>query len=143
MSQYVNFYIQSKNGEWIKLDAFSKNSIVYEYIQNHLSYEDGRVLTPEIFKETIDSINSDISVGKECIQNAEEKKDLIASMNNSVEEKLEAIHGVDNEIQEIRESLDDLLCGLSVIRTFYSITDRNDIYAGIEWNPNYSEEDEG
>lgn len=140
MSQYVNFYIKHKE-DYILIDRFSRSSKVYQLIHDRLPYDNGRMLRPEDYSDIIRNIKDETTHAQERIAALKKQNEFIAQMNNSINEKLEAINMNDEFIDEYKQDLEDLHYADGVYTTYWGIDDQIPIYAGVEWNPNYNEEE--
>ena len=140
MSQYVNFYIKHKE-DYILIDRFSRSSKVYQLIHDRLPYDNGRVLSAEDYSAVMRDIKDEIAHAKKRIADLEKQNESITQMNNSINEKLEAINMNNEFINEYKDDLEDLHYADGVYTTYWGIDDQIPIYAGIEWNPNYNEEE--
>ena len=105
MSQYLEFYVKSKEDNFTYLDAFSRSTCMYRLLNEDIGapYEKVRKMTKARLQEAI-------GIGSDYLQSITERKkkqedtlQLISSFNNSVDEKMEAIY----EHQEILEEYDD------------------------------------
>ena len=142
MSQYVNFYIRYKGGQFVPIADYTRGTRVYQEMASQIPYGKLKLLKREEIRE----IAARIRAGKEfstCQINVCNKKiELIAKMNNSLEEKLGAIDELEENISEYEEEL----LGFEAFATelfFIANMTYNDIeiYAGIEAPAEPTDED--
>ena len=152
MSQYLNFYIKSDN-KFLPLFSYSRNSAIYEYANEYAPYDDGKIITSSIINSILNDIKYEEESYTPTLERIAEKKQLICQMNNSVDDKMQAIFDCNSELNEVNEIKD----GLNQARIFYEflddilsnieydryVTNKNEyLWFGIEWNPNYKENED-
>lgn len=147
MSQYINFYIKTKENKYINIFNFSRNSAIYEYANDYIEYEKGRLLDSSLINTIINSLKEEDLEYENELSKFKNRIEIIAKFNNSFEEKIEEINIVEREIQELKQTHDHLNSAISfyqyineIVETFKWNDENNELYAGIEWDPNYKEE---
>lgn len=148
MSQYINFYIKSKKtDEYIMLDSFSRNSVIYSVCDGYVPYERGIDLPVERLSNIIDSTEDECKKYKASIKKTERLQMEVRNMNNSVEEKMEILERLNDNLEELSEIVEEYNAAKSFFRVLKNIADSSHylhdggvIYAGIEWDPNYEED---
>lgn len=149
MSSYINFYKKDKKTQrFTYLCSFSRNNPEYEWGEEYIPYGTIRLLGKETLDNIMASIHEEDANYEKTIKEYNERKELIARMNNSVDEKMEAIHEIDSYIRETSDIHDELNKAYWFYRTLRVIADDNisykdniddTIYAGID-NPNPNNE---
>lgn len=136
MSQYLEIFLRTKNDQFICLEAFSRNTVLYKLI--HAPYGKIRPLTEEMLREAINIVEGYIINCKESKKRQKEELKLIASFNNSVEEKIERIYQIYETIDDYKDMLSEYNIALGYLRTFLDMIDfgkyeeNTKFYCGVE-----------
>lgn len=146
MSQYANFYIRPfADKPYIPIADYSRSSAVYHICGDSLPYGEVKPLTQLDLTSFISSTRDEQQEWRNRINTYKEQITSIATFNNSVEEKQLAIFDIQQCINECTEELkeyeiaEDFFYFLKELIPFGIETPY--LYAGIEANPNLSEED--
>lgn len=146
MSQYANFYIRPFDDKpYIPIADHSRSSAVYHICGDSLPYCEVKPLTQMDLTSFIVSARDEQQEWRNRIHSYEAQKASIANFNNTVEEKQAAIADIQLYIDECSEELaayqtaEDFFYFLKELIPFGTETPY--LYAGIECNPNVSEEE--
>lgn len=147
MSQYIDFYIKTKDNKYINLFDYSRNSAIYEYAEDYIECDMGRLLDINLINTIINSLKEEDSKYEPELNKLNNRINIVSNFNNSVEDKMEEIHSIENQIEELKELHEQLKSAINFYQTLYDIVDNfkwndegSELWAGIEWNPNYKEE---
>ena len=144
MSSYINFYVE-KNNVYIPIGSYSRNNPMYRCGGNFTPYEGGRILDHDVFGWFEEEFEEEIKDLKNSIERYNKENELIKDISGAtLNEKLERITENEAFIEECKEELDLCEAQLNHLRFLYNINDDYDkvtVWVGIEWNPNYKEEE--
>lgn len=144
MSQYLNFYIRSKNDEFIQIASYSRSSYVYDACLGYFPYQALRPFSKDKYEDVEKKINERINLIKTYIKNSKKKIKILMKSSCDVDK---TIARIDEELELIKQYKEDREClfrELSEIRFISEISqimnnseeEKNYIYAGIEvYNP--------
>lgn len=158
MSSYINFYLHGKT-EFLPIGSFSRNSEIYQAFNSYVPYEEGTPITYDILNSVCGNIDSDLNSLTASRNDEEDLAQRISHFNNSVEDKLaqlvevrDTIKSIEENIEELRSAkefaqrLKDFICEAESTKYYSDPSWRLDpatyVWAGIEWNPNFDDEDE-
>ena len=144
MSSYINFYVE-KNNVYIPIGSYSRNNPMYRCGESFTPYEGGRILDHDVFGWFEEEFEEEIKDLKNSIERYNKENELIKDISGAtLNEKLERITENEAFIEECKEELDLCEAQLNHLRFLYNINDDYDkitVWVGIEWDPNYKEEE--
>lgn len=144
MSSYINFYVE-KNSVYIPIGDYSRSNPMYRCGESFVPYENGRLLDHDLFGWIEKEFEEEIKNLKNSIERYNKENELIKDIPGAtLDEKLERIAENENFIEECKEELELYEAQLDQLNFFYNINDDYDkvnVWVGIEWNPNYKEEE--
>lgn len=144
MSSYINFYVE-RNNVYIPVGDYSRNNPMYRCGENFIPYEGGRILDHDVFGRFEEEFEEEIKDLKNSIERYNKENELIKDISGAtLNEKLERITENESFIEECKEELDLCEAQLNHLRFLYNINDDYDkvtVWVGIEWDPNYKEEE--
>ena len=106
MSQYINFYIRTKSGEFISTHDWSRNNYVYRAFED-APYAKVRKLSEKDIKHALNWINSEVEFyNKHLTRLTAMKNDLLAATNK--EDIMDHLNYYYQDVEDIREELEDL-----------------------------------
>ncbi len=145
MSSYVCFYVE-KNGVFISLTDYSRSNPMYRAAEEHVPYEEGVKLDEKVYSRIKEEFEESIRRYKKALKRYEHDIEFTRKVEGiSLGEKLEAVAEYQSFIEEVNEELEIIEAQLNHLNFMYRITDwsckETNVWVGIEWNPNYKEED--
>lgn len=146
MSQYINFYIKTEKEKYINILNYSRNSVVYEYMEKYAPYDDGKEITDKVLASIFEDVRSEKSKYEETLNKFKDRAKLVASFNNTVEEKMEEINNIEECIASTNEVKDELDFFENFLGVISAMTEDlkygyNTLMFGIEWDPTYNKVD--
>lgn len=145
MSSYIEFYVE-KDNVFIHIGSYSRSNPMYQAICNHVPYGNGVKLDKEIAEAAIEEFEGEIKAYKSYIEQYKAENELISNMKEiSLDEKLEKIRENNTSIKDCEGELKLWENQYTAFRyIFNSIVDwcETNVWIGVEWNPNYKEEEE-
>lgn len=163
MSQYIEFYVKSKSGEFLPIGTFCRSSKIYEFGNRFVPYGNADPINSDTMALIFEEVRAEIENTENYIKRLEDEKVAILNMvGGSVEAKLEAYEDRQNVIDEVKDGLREIYAAKGFYETIATIIgeadntryatdearwiDPNDyVYAGVECgNPQFynNEEDE-
>lgn len=145
MSSYVEFYIE-QGGTYICIGTYSRSNPMYQVLSDMVPYEKGKVLDEALFNEAEKEFEAVIKNYKDRVAELKNIINLVGTMEGSIDEKIEAIEERQSWIKEYEEDIEMYEAQLMHFKTFYRMADpyiapEIKIWVGVEWNPNYKEEE--
>ena len=145
MSSYVNFFVE-KNGVYIPLTDYSRSNPMYRAATNYVPYENGVKLDEKLYNSIKGELKGLIAGYKKALKRYEHDIEFTRKVEGiSLGEKLEAVAEYQSFIEEVNEELEMVEAQLNHLNFMYRITDwscgETNVWVGIEWDPNYKEED--
>lgn len=141
MSQYVEFFVRSKEGNFTCLDTFSRSTWMYRVLNEDVGVPYGKVrkLTPDFLREAMSSVADYIEEMEKGKSRIHDRIAAVATFNNSAQEKSEVIDELYNYINEYVEEINDLQHTYHYLRFFLSMVNTLQyeegtaaLYCGIE-----------
>lgn len=145
MSSYVNFYVE-KNGVFIPLTDYSRNNPMYRAADSYVPYEKGVKLDEKIYSYIKREFEESIERYEKALERYEHNIEFTRKVEGiTLTEKLEAVEEYQSLIEEVNEELEMTKAQLNHLNFIYRITDwtcgETNVWVGIEWNPDYKEEE--
>lgn len=144
MSSYVNFYVE-KNGVFISITDYSRNNPMYRAAESHVPYEKGVKLDEKIYSYIKGEFEESIERYEKALERYEHNIEFTRKVEGiTLAEKLEAVEEYRSFIEEVNEELEMTKAQLNHLNFIYhNIADWGEanVWIGIEWNPNYNEEE--
>lgn len=144
MSSYLNFFVRSKNGDFIKITSYSRNHYIYDAYG--APYEKIALVTLEHLQAAMDDLNNRKEMLEENIELAEEMIKYICSFpvesSTTLESKMNAINEQKELINEYKDDIKQVELARFHLSFLYDAIDLEEckIYAGVEIS-NPTEED--
>lgn len=141
MSQYVEFFVRSKEGNFTCLDTFSRSTWMYHILSEDIGvpYEKIRKLTPAFLREAMVATTNHIKELEDIKKGAQFRIAAVAKFNNSAQEKAEVVNDICNSLNECEEEINDLQHTYHYLRFFLSMVNTLQyeegnpaLYCGIE-----------
>lgn len=141
MSQYIEFFVRSKEGNFTCLDTFSRSTWMYKVLNEDVGvpYEKVRKLTPNFLREAMSSVAHYIEDITKLKERAKDRIVTIATFNNSAQEKAEVVNDLYDRINEYVEEITELQSTyhylrflLSMVNTLQYEEGAAALYCGIE-----------
>ncbi len=145
MSSYIEFYVE-QGGTYINVGSYSRSNPMYQILSDMVPYEKGMVLDDALFNEAEKEFEDSIKESKDRVEALKNTINLIGAMEGSIDEKIEAIESRQSLIKEYEEDIEMYEAQFMQFKTFYRminpyIKPEIKVWVGIEWNPNYEEEE--
>lgn len=145
MSSYVEFYVE-QNGVYINIGSYSRSNPMYQVLSDMVPYENGMILNDALFNDAEKEFEVTIKEYKDRVADLKNTINLIGTMEGPISEKVEAIEEKLSLIKEYEEDIEMYEAQFMQFKTFYRIVDRYikpeiNVWVGVEWNPNYKEEE--
>lgn len=144
MSSYVDFYIE-KNGVFISLTDYSRNNPIYRVAEGYVPYGKGTKFDEKIYSYMKEGLEESIERYKKALERYEHNIEFTRKVEGiSLEEKLEAVEEYRSLIEEVNEEIEITKAQLNHLNFIYhNIAEWRDanVWVGIEWDPNYKEEE--
>ena len=145
MSSYVEFYVE-QNGIYINVGSYSRSNPMYQVLSDMVPYERGMALSDALFSDAEREFEAAIKESKNRVVDLKNTINLIGAMEGSISEKVEAIEEKQSLIKEYEEDIEMYEAQFMQFKTFYRMvnpyTDPEiKVWVGVEWNPNYKEEE--
>ena len=145
MSSYVEFYVE-QNGVYINVGSYSRSNPMYQMLSDMVPYERGVALNDALFAEAEREFKASIKESKDRVEALKNTINLIGAMEGPIDEKIEAIEEKQSLIKEYEEDIEMYEAQLMQFRTFYRMVNpyiepEIKVWVGVEWNPNYKEEE--
>lgn len=146
MSSYVEFYVE-QGGTYINVGSYSRSNPMYQVLSDMVPYEKGMVLDEAVFNDAEKEFETVIKEYKNKVAVLKNTINLIGAMEGSISEKVEAIEEKQSLVKEYEEDIEMYEAQFMQFKTFYRMVDpyikpEIKVWVGIEWNPNYKEEEE-
>ena len=140
MSQYVEFFVKSKEDNFTRLDAFSRNTLMYQVLSNDLNvpYEKIKKLTPNFLSKAMAILEGYQQERLDDIKQEESKIAMVATFNNSASEKFKIISELQEVLDEYKEILEEIQATMDYLRILKNIAnnlnyqDNTGLYCGVE-----------
>ena len=143
MSQYVEFFLKTKDDNFICLDASSRNSWLYQILSIEINvpvpYGKIRETKPIFFENAINAAETQRNSLIESLESERKMASQISAFNNSVEEKLDALYQIREIINDYEDELEELNYAIGYFKTMHSIASNLEyesngakLYCGIE-----------
>jgi len=141
MSQYLEFYVKSKEDNFTYLDAFSRSTSMYRLFNEDVGapYEKVRKMTKARLQEAIEIGTGYLQGVNDRKKKQEDTLQLISSFNNSVDEKMEAIYEHQEILEEYDESIVEWEWAMNYLRVLLNMVESMSyegneagLYYGIE-----------
>lgn len=156
MSSYVNFFIRT-NDAFIPIASYSRSTRVYKIFEA-MPYGKVDVLTTEYLKELSFEAQKYTNYINEQIEKCHQRKEIIATFNNTVSEKYEMIYEIEREAEDWQdekreaEAAEDFIQFLKNMISEIQYNEDTEVsklirdgdhylYCGIEVSANLSERD--
>ena len=107
MSAYIQFFIRN-NDVFMPIGIYSRNNTIYQYFDEYTPWGKIKLVTRELLRKVRDNINEDLAATQKRYDYAKERKEWIATLNNSLEEKMEYIESVEELLSECCETIEQL-----------------------------------
>jgi hypothetical protein len=119
---------------------------MYQILSDMVPYEKGIELTDSLLKEAVEDFEADISHDKKRIIEIKEILNTISSMEGSIEDKIAAIEERRELIEEYEDDIVMKENQLTQLRFMEAIRDpyttpEIKVWVGVEWDPNYKEDE--
>lgn len=137
MSEYAHFFLRH-NDEFIPLGTYSRSTFTFETVHRYAPWEKIRVITTQVLDNFIEETKDYIQECEKRRQNYEQRKQLIATFNNSIDEKMEVIHDCDESIEELTDLINEAVDTRALLWFFRyrmipaSDNPNNRLYVGLE-----------
>lgn len=146
MSSYVEFYIE-QGGTYINVGSYSRSNPMYQILSDMVPYEKGMVLDDALFNRAEKEFEASIKESKDRIESLKNAITLIGTMEGSIDEKIEAIEDRQSLIKDYEEDIEMYEAQFMHFKTFYRMVDpyttpEIKVWVGVEWNPNYKEDED-
>lgn len=141
MSQYLEFYVKSKEDNFTYLDAFSRSTSMYRLLNEDIGAPYGKVrkLDKAHLQEAIEIARGYLEGLVERKKKHGDMLQLISSFSNPVDEKIEAIYELQQDFEEYNESIEEMEYVINYLRVLASMVDsmsyhgsETGLYYGIE-----------
>lgn len=136
MSSYLNFFVRSKNSEFIQIASYSRNHYIYDAYG--APYEKIALVTLEHLQAAMDDLNNRKEMLEENIELAEEMIKYICSFpvenSTALESKMNAINEQQSLINEYKDDIKQVELARFHLSFIYNAIDLEEckIYAGVE-----------
>ena len=145
MSSYVEFYVE-QNGIYINVGSYSRSNPMYQVLSDMVPYENGTILNDALFAEAEKEFETTVREYKDKVADLKNTINLIGTMEGSISEKVEAIEEKQSWIKDCEEDIDMYEAQFMQFKTFYRMVNpyikpEIKVWVGVEWNPNYKEEE--
>ena len=132
MSSYMHFFARSDHDDFIQLDHFSRNNIIYTIVNSNanVSYGAINLIDNQIFKSCAAIAYGYISDAKSNIQHYQNLINQISTFNNDIQDKLNAINDYKATIEDCEQELDEYQFAENFFVMLQNI--QAPIYVGIE-----------
>lgn len=131
MSQYLNFYLRTKGGEFVSLADYSRSTEVYQHAS--APYEKLRKVDYSWFTELGTLLQGKIDWYRQQIQKTESIIVQVANFSDTnIEERLEYIHQYQDSIEEYQEYIKEIEFSIAEIYFMQRLSEDEEIYVGIE-----------
>lgn len=145
MSSYVEFYVE-QGGTYINVGSYSRSNPMYQVLSDMVPYENGTILNDALFAKAEKEFETTIKEYKDKVADLKNTINLIGTMEGSISEKVEAIEEKQSWIKDYEEDIEMYEAQLMQFKTFYRMVDpyikpEIKVWVGVEWNPNYKEEE--
>ena len=152
MSQYIEFYLKSKNGEFLPVGCFSRSSYIYRAFSLYTPYENGAPFGPNDLKRVVKDIEAERDSFKAILKKAEWKKDELLKSADTLDEKYGILENFSTTKEDCLEEIEAWESARSYINFLCDIVEDvkylddgydccNYLWVGIEWVPNHKEEE--
>ena len=137
MSEYAHFFIRHRD-EFIPLGTYSRSTFTFDTVHHYAPWEKIKVVTTQVLDNFIQDTNEYIQECEKRRQNYEQRKQLIATFNNSIDEKMDVIHDCDEGIEELTDLINEAVDTRALLRFFrYRMITASDnpndcLYVGLE-----------
>ena len=138
MSQYIEFFVKSKEDNFTCIASFSRSNNIYQALANIVPYEKICKLTHTLMANAIEKLQETLVKYRRMNLAYQSEITNICTFNNSVEDKLMAIEDITNNIREIDEDIDTLDNDIKYLQVLQSMIDEMyytpdiGLYCGIE-----------
>ena len=145
MSSYVEFYVE-QNGIYINVGSYSRSNPMYQVLSDMIPYENGTILNDALFAEAEKEFETTIKEYKDKVIDLKNTINLIGTMEGSISEKVEAIEEKQSWVKDYEEDIEMYEAQFMQFKTFYRMVNpyikpEIKVWVGVEWNPNYKEEE--
>lgn len=132
MSQYVNFFIKTKDEKYIPIADYSRSSWAYK-IMSDAPYEKLKRYSYTELENKIFKLQELITSSLDSIKRTEEQIQLVGQMNNSIDDKIKIIYDLHFDIIRDKECLEELEITKAEFNFIANLYSQDlEIYAGVE-----------
>lgn len=138
MSQYIEFFVKSKEDNFTCIASFSRSHIIYQTLVNEVPYGKICKLNFSSISRVILSLTEKKVEWRKRKEEYDNMWDRIGTFNNSVQEKLEAMAEFREVLLEIKENIGDIDNAINYLKVFQLMVEEMQIdstiglYCGIE-----------
>lgn len=146
MSSYVEFYVE-QGGTYINVGSYSRSNPMYQILSDMVPYEKGMILNDALFNDAEKEFEAVVKEYKDRVTTLNSTIQLIGTMEGSINEKVDAIEEKRSWIKEYEEDIEMYEAQFMQFKTFYRMVDpyikpEIKVWVGIDWNPNYKEDED-
>lgn len=127
MSQYIHFFIKTKDDIYYPIGTFNRSDIRYKLFSNRAPYESVDNLTKRELKEIINEAKEEIELNTQRIEEEKVKLEWLKGAQMDLDDKLDiveeyfsAINERENNIKEINKGIDFVYYLMSLISEAYN-----------------------
>lgn len=137
MSQYVQFFIRTKEDKFVFLCEYSRSSMIYQ-VANDIGavYEKVRELPARSLIQARNILEGYQRINESKIKQLQEDIIRIQGCNNSLQEKREAFEDTQDMIDEYKQDLDEINYAENFFCFLLDIAESQDLWFGIEVGAN-------
>ena len=138
MSQYIEFFVKSKEDNFTCIASFPRSHIIYQTLVNEVPYGKICKLNFSSISRVILSLTEKKVEWRKRKEEYDNMWDRIGTFNNSVQEKLEAMAEFREALLEIKENIDDIDNAINYLKVFQLMVEEMQtdstigLYCGIE-----------
>jgi hypothetical protein len=138
MSQYIEFFVKSKEDNFTCITSFSRNNDIYQVLMNTVPYGKICKLTHTLIANAIDNLQKTLTKYHQIRLNHQNEIANVCTFNNSVEDKLMAIENIRDNMIDLDEEIADLDEAIKYLQILQSMVDEMyytpdiGLYCGIE-----------
>lgn len=130
MSQYLDIFVRSDEGKFIRLCDFSRSTQMYSvFVEHGVSY--GEVERPDFKAILSDFVESERTI-TEALSSIKEQIQFIQNCNNPMHEKIEHLHDFINEKQELEATLRELKAAKHYTQFLDEVNFNTPVFVGVE-----------
>ncbi len=123
MSQYADFFIRTKNDEFLRIGCFTSSSKVYQAFRYYAPWEKIRAVTTEKLESIIHALEEDKHQYEVNIDDYRQEIKFLTQLQADIDEILEHRFDIMKSIKEVQEEIEEIDAAIGYVCALLWILD--------------------